>query len=170
MNCLIRKATSEDAQVACAVLRRSISECCIEDHWNDPDILSAWLNNKTPENLASWFSSLANFAVVAVSGKDLVGLGLLSTKGEVLLCYILPEVRFTGVGKALLRELESHATELGLPEIRLSSTATAKAFYLRNGFIPCGTPEVAFGVKAFPLTKQLGANSFNPDAKKKRTG
>ena len=148
----------EDAQAACAVLRRSISECCIEDHHNDPEILSAWLRNKTPENLTSWFSSPANFAVVATSGKDVVGLGLLSTKGEVLLCYILPEIRFTGVGKFLLRALESHAAEIGLPEIRLSSTTTAKAFYLRNGFTPCGPPEVASGVTTFPFIKRLGAN------------
>ena len=158
MNCSIRKATPDDAPAACAVLRRSISECCIEDHHNDPEILSAWLRNKTPENLASWFSSPANFSVVATSGKDVVGVGLLSTKGEVFLCYILPEVRFAGVGKVLLRALESHAREIGLREIRLSSTTTAKAFYLRNGFTACGPPEVAFGVTAFPLIKQLGAN------------
>ena len=99
MNCSIRKALPKDVQAACSVLRRSISECCIEDHHNDPEILSAWLRNKTPENLTSWFSSPANFPVVATSGKDVVGVGLLSTKGEVLLCYVLPEVRFAGGGR-----------------------------------------------------------------------
>ena len=158
MNCSIRKALPKDVQAACSVLRRSISECCIEDHHNDPEILSAWLRNKTPENLISWFSSPANFPVVATSGKDVVGVGLLSTKGEVLLCYVLPEVRFAGVGKVLLDALESHAREIGLPAIRLSSTTTAKPFYLRNGFTPCGPPEVAFGITAFPMIKQLGAN------------
>ena len=61
-------------------------------------------------------------------------------------------------GKFCFVRWESHAREIGLREIRLSSTTTANAFYLRNGFTACGPPEVAFGVTAFPLIKQLGAN------------
>ena len=60
------------------------------------------------------------------------------------------------VRNVLLRKLESHAREIGLPAIRLSSTTTVKAFYLRNRFTPCGPPDVAFGVTAFPLMKELG--------------
>jgi GNAT superfamily N-acetyltransferase len=161
----VRIATPDDAHAACAVLRRSISECCVEDHHNNPEVLSAWLSNKTPENVASWFASPVNFAVVATSGKEINGVGLLSLKGEVTLCYVAPEVRFTGVGKAVLQALESHALSLGLSAIHLSSTFTAKVFYLRNGFTSSGTSKVAFGVKAFPLLKRLSANNtLNPDA------
>lgn len=99
MNVNTRKATTEDAQAACIVLRRSITECCVEDHHNNPELLAAWLQNKTPENVSAWFASNENFSVVAVSGEQVVGVGLLTKNGNLALCYALPEVRFTGVGK-----------------------------------------------------------------------
>jgi len=46
---LVRTATPEDAEAACAVIRRSIVECCIEDHHGDSALLAAWLANKTPD-------------------------------------------------------------------------------------------------------------------------
>lgn len=157
MNMTIRNATTADAGAACTVLRRSITECCGEDHHNDPELLSVWLQNKTLENVAVWFSAKENFSVVAISGEQVIGVGLLTEKGELALCYALPEVRFTGVGKALLRAMESHAVHARLTEIHLSSTATAKTFYLRNGFSQSSPPEVEFGIQAFPLSKRLVA-------------
>lgn len=162
MNVNTRKATTEDAQAVCIVLRRSITECCVEDHHNNPELLSAWLQNKTPENVSAWFASNENFSVVAISGKQVMGVGLLTKSGNLALCYTLPEVRFTGIGKALLRAMESHAVQAGFNEIYLSSTATAKAFYLRNGFVQSGPPEVEFDIQTFPLIKRLGSNNtFN---------
>ena len=162
MHVTVRKAITTDAEAACIVLRRSITECCVEDHRNDPEVLSVWLRNKTPENIASWFAAPDNFSVVATYREKVVGVGLLIAKGELALCYVLPEVRFTGVGKSLLSAMESHAMQSGITELRLSSTSTAKAFYLRNGFTPNGTPEIEFGIQAFPLVKQLGAKDGFP--------
>lgn len=118
-----------------------------------------WLRNKTPENVAGWFASTENFSVVASFGKQVIGVGLLTAKGELALCYVLPEVRFKGIGKSLLSIIESHAMQSGFTEIRLASTCTAQAFYLRNSFVPSGAPELEFGIQVFPLTKQLGANN-----------
>lgn len=159
MKVITCKATPTDAQAACTVLRRSITECCFEDHHNNPELLSAWLQNKTPENVSGWFASNESFSVVALLDEQIVGVGLLTKNGNLALCYVLPEVRFTGVGKALLRAMESHAVQAGLSEIHLSSTATAKAFYLRNGFMQNGPPEVEFGIRAFPLIKRVGSNN-----------
>ncbi len=159
MNMKVRKTTTADVEAACVVLRRSITECCVEDHRNEPEVLSVWLRNKTPETIAGWFAVPENFSVVATSGEQIIGVGLLTAKGELALCYVLPEVRFTGVGKSLLHAMELHAVQAGLTGIHLSSTATAKAFYLRNGFTPSGAPEVEFGIQAFPLTKRIGANN-----------
>ena len=156
---IVRRATMDDAEAACAALRRSIAECCIEDHANNPEILATWLRNKTPATVAAWFSLPKNFSIVGTSGKEIVGVGLLSAKGEVALCYVLPEVRFTGVGKSLLRAMELHAMKIGLVEIHLSSTATAKSFYIRNGFTPNGVSDIEFGIRAFPLIKRLSADN-----------
>lgn len=166
MNISTRKATITDAGAACIVLRRSITECCVEDHHNNPELLSAWLQNKTPENVSAWFAINENFSVVAVSGHEVVGVGLLTQNGTLALCYALPEVRFTGVGKALLHAIESYAVQARIKEIHLSSTATAKTFYLRNGFVQSGPPEVESGIQAFPLIKRLSANHIiQPDPK-----
>ncbi len=159
MNVHVRTATFTDAEAACNVLRRSISECCAEDHHNAPEALSLWLQNKTPENVAGWFAAGENFSLVAIAGEQVVGVGLLTASGELALCYVLPEVRFKGVGHALLNAMELHALHAGLAEINLSSTATAKTFYLRHGYVSRGAPEVEFGMCAFPLIKRLEARS-----------
>jgi putative acetyltransferase len=65
MKPLVRTATPADAEAACAVIRRSIAECCIEDRHEDSAILAAWFANKTPDGLRAWISSTDSFGVVA---------------------------------------------------------------------------------------------------------
>jgi GNAT superfamily N-acetyltransferase len=152
----VRKATSADAVDACQVLRRSIVACCVEDHGNDPAVLSLWLRNKTPEAVAAWFAAPQNFPVVATRDDGrIVGVALLTSPGEIALCYALPELRFTGVGRSLLRALEAHAQQVGLRRIFLHRTATAMPFYRRHGFAPGGAPGIESGIPAFPLAKSL---------------
>ena len=58
----IREARLEDADHACNVLRRSISQLCVADHGSDPAIINAWLANKTPETVARWIDRLRAYA------------------------------------------------------------------------------------------------------------
>lgn len=51
---IIRDATPHDAEAASAVLRDCISQLCVADHHNDPEIRSRCLANKTLENVAAW--------------------------------------------------------------------------------------------------------------------
>jgi len=74
----VRIASPSDAEPACEVLRRSIAECCYQDHRNDHRILSKWLGNKTPDTVASWFAFAGNHALLASIGADIVGVGLLT--------------------------------------------------------------------------------------------
>ena len=159
MNALIRPAEEQDADVACEVLLRSITECCSEDHADDPIRLAPWLENKTPENLRHWIGDPGSHAFVAEADGGIVGVGMMLSTGEITLCYLVPEVRFTGVGKALLAELESKARELGLRQLSLNSTQTASAFYIRNGFEPAGTADSWHGIECYPMVKVLGARS-----------
>ena len=167
MNAHILTTTISDAEAACHVLRRSISECCEEDHHNDPVLLEAWLHNKTPESVRSWLQSPGAFSIVAMVEGAIVGFVLSSPSGEIMLCYVLPEVRFTGVGKAMLRAIEANAAAAGVQSLYLESTCTARTFYLHSGFVPSGPPCLAFGMEAHPMSKQLVANSvFEGDAPK----
>lgn len=155
LNFTIRTAQASDADAACEVLRRSIIEICTEDHRGEKKLLSAWLANKTPKNLREWIGMRGNYTLVAESDGAVVGIASMYETGHVTLCYLLPEVRFTGVGKALLAGVEARARDLGLNELDLHSTRTAYDFYRRNGFEAAGTPDVIEGIAGFPMNKKL---------------
>lgn len=157
----VRRATPDDAAAACAVLRRSIAECCAEDHRNDQQILFAWLANKTPENLRGWFSS-AGFPVVAVRAGGIVGVAMLSPTAMVTLNYLVPEARFQGAGGAMLRALEQEAARRGHGELTLSSTATAHRFYLSKGYADTGRVSSMFGLTSQVMTKTLPGAPLSP--------
>lgn len=153
---VIREAAPADAEAAAAVLRRSITECCAEDHHNDPAVLAAWLRNKTPENTRRWFSAPGDYGVVAAIDGRLAGVGMLSAAGRITLCYLLPEARFRGAGRSMLLALEAEARRRGLTRLELTSTRTAHAFYARNGYTDTGQTEAAFGMTSPILAKAIG--------------
>jgi len=156
MGITVRPATEDDAPDACEVLRRSIRELCIVDHRNDPEVLADWLKNKTPENVRAWIASADNFCVVAVRGTDVCGVALLYRDGEVRLCYLVPEVRFLGVGKLMLQALEQQARRWRLDRVFLTSTLTAKPFYERNSYNSNGGAVLVHGVQnAFLMAKAI---------------
>ncbi len=155
MGIQIRQAAPEDAAAACEVLRRSIRECCVQDHQDRPEILDAWLGNKTAQNVAAWFASPTNYALVALRGEAVVGVALLTQAGKVSLCYLVPEARHDGIGKALLHGLEEQARTWGISVVRLHSTATAREFYARNGYVNAGKEKSCFGVECDFFWKKL---------------
>lgn len=159
MNDMVRIARESDAAAACDVMRRAISQCCIEDHGNDAGILSAWLENKTPATVAGWFSSPANFSVVAVLDSRVVGVAILTRIGKIALCYVDPENQHVGVGMNLLKKIEAYATEMRIESLRIDSTVSACAFYLHNGFTSIGARKTVFGTTAQMLVKRLACST-----------
>jgi len=159
----IRTAVPDDALAACAVLRRSITECCVQDHQHKPEILDAWLGNKTPDNVATWFALPSNYSLVAECNGAVVGVALLTQAGKLSLCYVLPEALYAGVGKALLAAIEAQARAWDISVLRLHSTASARDFYARNGFIEAGKEKSCYGVECDFFWKKLDAVQA-PDA------
>lgn len=155
MKIQVRSATEDDAADACNVIRSSILECCGDDHRGDAKVLEGWLRNKTPELVRRFILEPNAFSVVANVDEETVGFGSALETGEVTLCYVAPSVRFKGAGKALLAALEDHAARTGVEALRLG-TRTARAFYLRNGFVTEGPPVLAFGIEGQPMRKELG--------------
>lgn len=151
----IRQAEPEDVEAACSVMRRSIVECCHEDHAGDRSIVDAWLANKTPETVRSWFQS-GGYAVVAERDGAVVGTAMLDGEGFVTLCYLVPEARYEGIGKGMLGALEAEARKRGQKHIELGSTKTAYRFYQRNGYADTGRVESAFGLTAVIMRKAIG--------------
>jgi GNAT superfamily N-acetyltransferase len=152
----IRKAEPEDAEAACQVLRRSITELCVADRHNDPGMLTRWLSNKTPEIFAAWARSAGNSLLVAVEDVDILAVGCVTDAGEITLNYVSPDWRFRGVSRAMLRTLEVRAVERGNARCALLSTETARRFYHANGYAEDGPPAGKFGLRSgYPMSKRL---------------
>ena len=152
----IRDATSADADAACDVLIRSISELCTADHGNDPAILGRWLGNKTPEIVAGWAKQPGNSLLLAVEGDVVLGVGSVTDAGEITLNYVSPNSRFRGVSRALLEALEARAAAQGNTSCTLTSTQTARRFYQSAGYSDDGKPVGKFGTSSgYPMSKRL---------------
>jgi len=152
----IREARIEDAVEACHVVRRSIAELCLADYQDDPAVLQEWLANKTPANLRSWISGPDNHVFVATDGEAILGVASVTTGGEITLNYVSPDARFQGVSKALLKHLEAKAEELGNERCVLTSTLTARLFYLSAGYEEQGLPQSGFFTRlSCRMAKQL---------------
>jgi GNAT superfamily N-acetyltransferase len=155
MKIQIRLAKERDAPDTCHVIRNSILESCADDHRGDAQLLEEWLRNKTPEFVRRIILEPSAFSVVACVNEETVGFGSALETGELTLCYVAPSVRFKGVGKALLAALQDNAARAGVEALCLDSTHTARAFYLRNGFLAEGPTVLAFGMEGQPMRKQL---------------
>ena len=109
-----------------------------------PGHLAKVLANKTPANLSSWIAKPDNHMFVATDGDAILGVACVTSCGEVTLNYVSPDVRFRGVSKALLQRLEAKAAELGNERCVLTSTGTARLFYLSAGYEEQGLPTGGF--------------------------
>jgi GNAT superfamily N-acetyltransferase len=167
MGIQIRPAALHDATGACSVLRRSITESCVLDHRHQSDILQSWLGNKTPDNVASWIASPSNYTLVAERDGEVVGVALVTQAGKLSLCYLLPEVQHAGIGKALLNGVEAQARAWGVSVLRLHSTATARDFYARNGYVLAGKEKSCYGVECDFFWKKLNADASNESQSKR---
>lgn len=158
----IRDAVPEDASAACEVLRRSISELCGADHRNDPEILTRWLANKTPEIVGSWIIEPGNSVLVAVEDGCIFAVGSVTDAGEITLNYVSPDARFRGVSRAMLTALEARALERGADRCTLLSTETARRFYRSAGYGEDGLPQGKFGTSlSYPMSKHLTGQAGN---------
>jgi GNAT superfamily N-acetyltransferase len=153
----VRDACEQDADAACEVVRLSITELCALDHRGDAATLEAWLANKTPDNMRAW--TARHQVLVAVDGGAILGVAAMTAAGEIVLNYVSPDARFRGVSKALIQAIEARAASLGIPLLKLKSTATAVRFYRAAGYTESGPPKKGFGVTtAQPMQKHMSAS------------
>lgn len=153
---LIRAATAEDAAEIRTVLRRSITELCAADHQNDPQILSQWLANKTEDNLRGWIARTGQIYFVAEIDGRIAGVAAVSATDGILLNYVSPDYQYRGVSKALMAVSEGWLKQQGQVVGRLTSTATAKQFYAKLGYLPEGDAKTGrSGMPSFPMKKLL---------------
>lgn len=131
---IVRQATAQDAEAALALVRRSIIELCREDHFGDPLTLEGWLANKTLANMEAWIGRFGSVVLAAERDGRLVGVGGFTAAGDLTLLYVAPEERLSGVSKALLEACEAQARAMRLPRLRVTTSFTARRFFLDRGY------------------------------------
>ena len=94
-----------------------------------------------------------------VKGNEVVDIAMSSRSGEVLLCYLILEVCFLGIGRAMLAAIGHQALNTGVQSLYLESTLTANSLYSRNSFETSGPTVLAFGMDSIPMAKQLNASA-----------
>ena len=163
----VREAIPSDSAKACEVLRRSISEICSLDY-NDQSVIDEWLANKTESNVKKWIQSAKSYSVVCTNNDLIVGFGVITLEGEVVLIYLVPEALHKGNGKLMLEAMEERIISEGIEEIYTVSSITAKSFYERNGFTKNGAPLLVGNIEGdFPLIKKVSPNkALNTDPAK----
>jgi GNAT superfamily N-acetyltransferase len=151
----VRPAQLADTDSAIDVVRRSIVELCELDHKGDSVTLSAWLSNKTEDNMRRWIT--AHTVLVAIDDDErIAGVAAVGADGVVFLNYVAPEARFKGASKSLMQATEVWASSRGLEWLALESTATALRFYQSNGWTKTGPPQPGFGVTTgHPMRKAV---------------
>jgi GNAT superfamily N-acetyltransferase len=110
-----------------------------------------------PGDFASWIRQPDNSLFVTAEGDNILAVGSVTDTGQITLDYVSPDVRFRGVSRALLGALEARAAERGNTRCTLTSTETARRFYLANGYAENGPPVGNFGTSSgYPMSKLLG--------------
>jgi GNAT superfamily N-acetyltransferase len=105
---------------------------------------------------------------VALLDGQLVGVALLTGAGKLALCYLQPEARGQGVGKALLGKMEEQALAWGVKALQLHSTASAAGFFAGCGYVDAGKVRSPYGVETTFYWKQLDAAACTDPGKRKR--
>ncbi|MGB0133915.1 GNAT family N-acetyltransferase [Dokdonella sp.] len=131
---MVRNGCDADGPAAVNVVRKSISELCVADHEGDAREIAGWLSNKTQATWRTWLARSDATVLVAERANEIVGVGMIDHHGTVLLNYVRPDARFSGVSKAILESLEDAAVTVGVRECVLESTKTAKKFYEGCGY------------------------------------
>jgi hypothetical protein len=149
------KAKVEDAKSIVVVLRRSISESCLLDHSNDTSLIESWLSNKTEEQVIQWIENQSLFLNVAMIEADIVGVGMVTTAGEISLCYVLPGFLRLGAGASIIKGLESYLLSRGVTRSVVVSTVTALKFYSHMGYEISGKMMNVHGINGIPMRRDL---------------
>lgn len=146
------------------VVETVVAETVVGDVARDSDSDSAVLDEAVQKDAvfdeAVPTDAVLGETVVAKEEQRLLGVGLVTSKGEVQLCYVRPRAIGRGVGRALLLELERISTDAGLTRTFLTSTSGARDFYEHAGYVATGPGCSLFGtVVGYPYEKWLRAHS-----------
>ncbi len=125
----IRKATIEDASRISYLICMNIDRIIENNHSTEQKI--AWKIENTPKAIREKMSSKTIFC--AFENNRLLGTIALD-ENEIGGFYVSYSKRGLGIGKKLLDHLEDYAKAKSIKMLTLTSTPSARIFYLKNGY------------------------------------
>jgi putative acetyltransferase len=141
----IEEARPMDAEAMLRVQRAAVRGTAVAFY--DADVIEAWaplpLRTEVIEALALRLARRVEEAVVSRDRSGIIiGFGsFVVASQELRAVYVAPDHGRTGVGGAILCELEKRALRCGLTHLTMDASINAEAFYLRHGFMREGTGE-----------------------------
>jgi putative acetyltransferase len=138
----VREMRTEDAHAFLEAHHAAVRELASADY--SSKVIEAWAPRPiTAEHVAFVRSNPdREYRLVAESEDRIVGIGCLAAqKDEILACYVAPSASRSGVGSAILRELERVAEGRGALLLELDSSLTAEPFYRNRGYEVQGAGE-----------------------------
>ncbi len=140
----IRPSTPDDAEGILRAHYSAVHETARNDY--PETVLAAWSRPVDAQRIAAHRAKIetdkriVSYVAVDLSGKVL-GFGELVPPETLGAIYVAAEAGRRGVAGALLETLEAKARELGMKVLKMESSLTAVAFYVRHGFRELGRGE-----------------------------
>ncbi|MCL1089945.1 GNAT family N-acetyltransferase [Shewanella profunda] len=132
----IRKATKNDAQACWDIRNAAINKGCAGFY--DAGDLLIWTAGELTEKFSRIVDAhfyVAELVTEESQDKKVVGTAMLDAPyAQLDALFVSPDAMGLGVGKALLKFIETMAFNQGLAQLRLESTLNAVAFYRSCGF------------------------------------
>lgn len=150
----VRPATPADAEVL-PDLHSAAVEAYGPSHY-DPEQVTHWASRgeRTPDDYPIEESSA--HVTVCVRDGEVAGFGHLAVDERgIHAVYVHPDHGRSGVGSALLAELEGFARGWGIDALELQSSLNAVAFYDRAGYERLGRGESPGGLPVVEMRKRL---------------
>ena len=99
--------------------------------------------------------AVCDHALARLDDGRAVATGRLLPDGHIGRMAVLPEVRGTGVGRAVLHALMDRARARGMREAILSAQTHAAGFYAKSGFAPNGEVFMEAGIPHVEMRRAL---------------
>ncbi|MEG4172602.1 MULTISPECIES: GNAT family N-acetyltransferase [unclassified Microcoleus] len=94
-------------------------------------------------DIESWTKSLSSkFTFVAEEGDQIAGFGELEASGHIDCFFCHQHFQRQGVGRLILKQIESKAQNLGINKLFTEASITARPFFESQGFIVMRKQEV----------------------------
>ena len=138
---VVRLVTPDDTRVFLDVQRRSVRGLAGEYYGRD--VIDAWAAPVNEDEVREFERNTdGELRLIAEIDGAAVGIGaLVAADGELRACYVVPEAARTGVGSAIVREIERIAKSLQVTQLILQASTNAERFYDTLGYRVIGRGE-----------------------------